>query len=107
GATAAPARDRSGTEIQRADNPLRGARQRRQKEAERLPTTFRVGPGEQFAKPSEVVGSVKSGDTVVIAPGTYEDCVVWPKRVHGLTIEGKGAVITGKACRGKGLFVVA
>jgi hypothetical protein len=32
---------------------------------------------------------------------------LWPKRIHGLTIEGNGAVITGQACGGKGLFVVA
>ncbi len=75
--------------------------------SERAPTTFHVGPRELFKRPSEVVPSLKSGDTVVIAPGTYEDCVVWPKRIHGLTIEGKDAVITGQACGGKGLFVVA
>ena len=107
GVTAASARDRSGTEINKADRLARPTKQQLQRDPKLGPATFNVGPGTPFTKPSEVVASVQSGDTVVIAPGTYEDCVVWPKRIHGLTIEGKGAVITGPACGGKGLFVVA
>jgi hypothetical protein len=106
GVTMASARDRSGAVKQNVERAARASKQGRGKQADRAPTTFRVGPGEQFAKPSEVVASLKSGDTVVIAPGTYEDCVVWPRRIHGLTIEGKDAVITGRTCGGKGLFVV-
>ena len=103
GVAMASARDRSGAEIDRLSRPTK---QQMQRDPRIGPTTFQVGPGTPFAKPSEVVASLQSGDTVVIAPGTYEDCVTWPKRIHGLTIEGKGAVITGKACGGKGLFVV-
>ena len=105
GIAAAAARDRSGADGLKAEKPLTQKQQRRQAQ-ERPPTTFKVGPGEAFAKPSDVVASLKSGDTVEIAPGTYEDCVVWPKRIRGLTIEGKNAVITGRSCGGKGLFVV-
>ena len=105
GMVTASARDRTAAEQARAERALR-AQERRQKKADRPPATFRVGPGEQFTKPSEVVASLRSGDTVVISPGVYEDCAVWPRRIRGLVIEGKGATITGPSCAGKGLFVV-
>src|SRR5215831_14106725 len=101
------ASDRSGAERNKTDRLVRPTKQQLQRDPKLGPATFRVGPDQAFKKPSDVVASIQSGDTVVIAPGTYEDCVLWPKRIHGLTIEGKGAVITGPACAGKGLFVVA
>jgi len=90
------ARERAGMEGLAGERPL-----------QRPPVTLKVGPGGDFAKPSQAVASVHSGDTVVIAPGTYEDCVIWPKNIRGLTIEGNGAVITGRPCAGKALFVIA
>jgi hypothetical protein len=68
--------------------------------------TLKVGPGEEFTKPSDAARVVHDGDTVKIAPGTYVDCAVWPRRVSGLTIEGEGAVIADRSCANKGIFVV-
>jgi len=99
--------DRSAAETNKTDRLVRPSKQQLQRDPKLGPATFEVGPGTPFAKPSEVVASLQSGDIVKIAPGIYEDCVVWPKRIRGLTIEGKGAVITGPSCGGKGLFVVA
>jgi hypothetical protein len=67
---------------------------------------LKVGPGEEFANPSDAARAVRSGDTVKIASGTYVDCAVWPRRVSNLTIEGQGAVIADRTCSSKGLFVV-
>jgi pectate lyase len=68
---------------------------------------LKVGPGEEFTRPSEAARAARSGDTVTIAPGTYVDCAVWPKRINGLTIEGNGATIGDRSCAGKGIFVIA
>ena len=68
---------------------------------------LKVGPGEEYRSPSEAAARVRSGDTVVIAPGTYLDCAIWGKRVNGLTIVGDKVTITGESCGGKGLFVIA
>ena len=71
------------------------------------PHVYKVGPGEEYSNPSDVARRVRSGDTVQIARGTYSDCVLWPKRVSGLTIVGDNATINGDSCGGKGLFVIA
>jgi hypothetical protein len=73
----------------------------------RAPAILKVGPGEEYQRPSDVAKIVRSGDTVLIAPGTYVDCAIWPKRVDGLTIEGKDVIIADRSCADKGLFVVA
>jgi nitrous oxidase accessory protein NosD len=65
-----------------------------------------VGPGQEFANPSDAAMSARSGDTVRIAPGTYEDCAIWPRKIEGLTIEGKDVIIQNRSCGGKGIFVV-
>jgi len=70
--------------------------------------TLEVGPGKQFAQPSQAAAAAKDGDRVVIAPGQYFDCAVW--RQNNLTVEGASAqdtVITDKTCQGKALFVIA
>jgi len=69
------------------------------------PRVLKVGPGEDYAKPSDAAASVRSGDTVEIAPGVYSDCAVW--RPDRLTIEGQGVTIANKTCSDKGLFVVS
>jgi hypothetical protein len=69
--------------------------------------TFEVGPGKQFAQPSQAAAAAQDGDHVVIAPGQYFDCAVWKQ--NNLTIEGVSAqdtVITDKTCQGKALFVI-
>lgn len=63
-----------------------------------------VGPGQEYARPSEAASAAKPGSLVRIIAGTYEDCAVWDK--DGLVIEGVGEVtITGKSCNDKGLFI--
>jgi hypothetical protein len=69
--------------------------------------TLEVGPGKQFAKPSQAAAAAQDGDRVVIEPGQYFDCAVW--RQNNLTVEGASAqetVITDKTCQGKALFVI-
>ena len=69
--------------------------------------TLEVGPGKQFAQPSQAAAAAQDGDRVVIAPGQYFDCAVWSQ--NNLTVEGVSAqdtVITDKTCQGKALFVI-
>ena len=70
--------------------------------------TLEVGPGKQFAQPSQAAEAAQDGDRVVIAPGQYFDCAVW--RQNNLTVEGVSAndtVITDKSCQGKALFIIS
>lgn len=71
--------------------------------------TFEVGEGKEFANPSEAIAKAADGDTIRIHPGEYFDCAI--VRQSKLTIEGVNpdgsAVITDKACGGKGLLVTA
>jgi hypothetical protein len=70
--------------------------------------TLEVGPGKQFAQPSQAAAAAQDGDRVVIAPGQYFDCAVWSQ--NNLTVEGVSAqdvVITDKTCQGKALFVIS
>jgi hypothetical protein len=69
--------------------------------------TLEVGPGKQFAQPSQAAAAAQDGDRVVIAPGQYFDCAVW--RQNNLIVEGVSAQdtwITDKTCQGKALFVI-
>ncbi len=68
--------------------------------------TLTVGPGQVYGAPSQTAGTVRPGDTVKIAPGTYRDCAVW--RTDNLTIEGMGpgVVLTDRTCEGKAIFVI-
>jgi hypothetical protein len=67
-----------------------------------------VGPGKLYQMPSAAIAAAHDGDTVRIAPGAYFDCAV--VHANDLTIEGTdrdaGAVLTDKACAGKGLLVI-
>ncbi len=67
-----------------------------------------VGPTRNLANPSDAAAIVRTGDTVAIDAGTYYDCAVWPRRAGLLTIEAPGgtAVITGRSCEYKALFVI-
>ena len=70
--------------------------------------TLEVGPGKQFAQPSQAAVAAQDGDRIVIAPGQYFDCAVW--RQNNLTVEGvspQETVITDKICQGKALFVIS
>lgn len=66
-----------------------------------------VGPGKHYEKPSAAALDARSGDTVQILPGIYDDCAIW--RQSDLLIEGlgQGVVIGNRACAGKGVFVMS
>jgi hypothetical protein len=65
-----------------------------------------VGPDKHFKQPSEAIAAAASGDDIRIASGQYFDCAIVPQ--DNLTIQGIGpnAVLTDKACAGKGLLVI-
>lgn len=69
--------------------------------------TLEVGPGRPYTLPSQAVAAAQDGDRILIAPGRYADCAVVAR--SGLVIEGAGpdTVITGHACQGKALLVIA
>jgi hypothetical protein len=72
--------------------------------AEECDADLCVGPGYQYALPSEAARDVQGGQTVGIAAGDYEDCAVWRTNV---SIKGFGGRprIHDKVCRGKGLWI--
>lgn len=65
-----------------------------------------VGPSQRLKLPSQAAAVARPGDIIRITAGEYADCAVW--RASGLTIEGEGAgaVLAGKSCAGKGIFVI-
>ncbi len=69
-------------------------------------TVHAVGPDRALKQPSDAARIVRDGDIVEIDPGTYADCAVW--RANGLTLRGKGglAVLRGKTCQGKAIWVI-
>ena len=71
--------------------------------------TLEVGPGKEFAAPSNAAKAARDGDRVLIQPGEYFDCATW--EANKLVVEGVGdadkVVITDKACGGKALFITA
>jgi hypothetical protein len=71
--------------------------------------TLEVGEGKEYANPSDAIAKAADGDTIRIAPGEYFDCAII--RQSKLTLEGTGAnataVLTDKACAGKGLLITA
>jgi hypothetical protein len=79
-------------------------------EGRAVPTVLHVGPGEQYALPSQAAAAAQNGDDIQIDAGTYgNDTAVWS--ANNLTIEGVGgrAVLddTGYAIPNrKGIFVL-
>ncbi|MGL4629952.1 MAG: right-handed parallel beta-helix repeat-containing protein [Leadbetterella sp.] len=72
-------------------------------------TSWLVGPTKQYKKPSEVVGLVNHGDTVLIDAGIYSgEVCVWTK--NNLVIKGVGGrphfKANGKNAAGKGIWVL-
>ncbi len=67
-----------------------------------------VGPGLEYAQPSDVARLVGPGDTVSIAPGTYTDCAIWPASAPGLKLIGEDGKVTlaDKICDEKAIFVI-
>ncbi|HVC62264.1 MAG TPA: right-handed parallel beta-helix repeat-containing protein [Acetobacteraceae bacterium] len=68
--------------------------------------TLKVGPGHALKLPSQAARIARNGDTVLIDPGTYDDCAVW--RASRLTIAARapGVVFAGRTCEGKAIFVI-
>jgi Right handed beta helix region len=74
----------------------------------KVPRIFEVGPGQSFAKPSDVAMLVGPGDTVRIAAGTYADCARWPASAPDLKLVAASGTVTfqGKICADKAIFVI-
>ena len=56
--------------------------------------------------PSEAARQAADGDSIVIAPGTYYDCAVWPQAHLSLSAAGPGVVLTDTTCVGKAIWVI-
>ena len=72
-------------------------------------TTWPVGPGKLYKKPSAVASLVKNGDTVLIDAGVYaQDVCLW--RAHHLYLSGVGGKAhlkaEGKAYGQKAIWVI-
>jgi hypothetical protein len=72
--------------------------------------TLKVGPHQQFAKPSQAIQAAKDGDTIEITAGAYAGDVATIRANH-LTIRGVGEgrarlPAHGKEAGGKGIWVV-
>ncbi len=78
-------------------------------EDRRLPAVLTVGPGEQFAVPSQAAAVAQDGDDVQIDAGLYVgDVAVW--RASNLTLEGVGGFAHldagGRSAQGKAIWVI-
>lgn len=74
-----------------------------------LATTWPVGPGKTYQKPSQVASLVTSGDTVLIDAGEYiGDVAFW--KVDGLLLQGEGGFAhlnaNGQSAGQKAIWVV-
>jgi hypothetical protein len=69
--------------------------------------TLAVGPNAPYKTLGEAMAKLKNGDRITLAPGEYFECAIIGN--DNVTIEGTGAdgaaVLTDKACGGKGLLV--
>ncbi len=68
--------------------------------------TLTVGPGQEFAGPGAAARQAQDGDTVLIQPGQFYDCAVWPQHRLLIAGTGPGVVITDTTCQGKATFVI-
>ncbi|HEX5327081.1 MAG TPA: right-handed parallel beta-helix repeat-containing protein [Acetobacteraceae bacterium] len=69
------------------------------------PATLAVGPTGELKRPSQAIAAASSGDTILIAPGTYADCAVVKASNVTIAGSGPGVVLTGKVCGGKAILV--
>ena len=65
-----------------------------------------VGPGRMFATPSAAASQAHDDDTVLIDPGTYNDCAVWLASRLTIAARGPDVVFAGQTCMGKGIFII-
>jgi len=67
--------------------------------------TLLVGPLRDLATPSAASRVAADGDTILIDPGSYDDCAVW--RASHLTIAaaGPGVILRDRVCQQKAIFV--
>ncbi len=68
--------------------------------------TLEVDPGKAMRLPSQAAFMARNDDTVVIAPGEYDDCAVWHANRLTIAAQGPGVIFTGKTCQGKAIFVI-
>jgi hypothetical protein len=69
--------------------------------------TLAVGPNAPYKTLGDAMAKLKNGDRITLAPGEYFECAIIGN--DNVTIEGTGAdgaaVLTDKACGGKGILV--
>ncbi len=67
--------------------------------------TLLVGTLRDLATPSAAARVAVDGDTILIDPGSYDDCAVW--RASHLTIAaaGPGVILGDRVCQQKAIFV--
>lgn len=87
----------------------RGGTAARGRHAERPPRLLQVGPGREFALPSQAAAVARDGDTVELDAGDYRgDSAVW--KADRLTLRGVGGMAMlhgeGRIANGKGLWVI-
>ena len=77
--------------------------------------TFSIGPGNRTLEvgltrlirlPSQAAAYARDGNTVLIDPGTYDDCAIWTANNLTVAARGPGVVFSGKTCAGKAIFVI-
>ena len=68
--------------------------------------TLLVGPGHALKLPSEAARIARDGDTVLIDPGSYDDCAIWRQNQLTIAASGPGVVFSDKTCGGKAIFVI-
>jgi hypothetical protein len=78
-------------------------------ESRAVPAILHVGPGEDFAVPSQAAAAAQDGDEVQIDAGLYSgDVAIW--RANNLTISGVGGLAhleaAGRYVEGKGIWVI-
>jgi hypothetical protein len=72
------------------------------------PRTIRVAPTDViYNRPSVAAALAGEGDTILVEPGRYQDCIVLTADRVTLKAARPGVIeLTGPACEGKGMIVV-
>jgi hypothetical protein len=66
-----------------------------------------VGPGQPFGTIAEAATAARDGSTVIIHPGEYRECAVWPQNNLTIRAAKPGTVqVRGIPCQGKAAFVI-
>ena len=67
--------------------------------------TLAAGPEREWKTPSAALAAAEDGDTVLIDPGEYFDCLSIQRNRLTIAGAGPGVVLTDRTCEGKALVV--